>query len=484
MEHNNNNKDMKQGNHLQPLPPELEWSKMKDGILDKMHSIEQAELTQANGKDSRKRTWLFLNLCMTLAFSITIGLIFFYQEETTEQPAQTNDVVQIPDSEANENDSTFSHTPEPTNDQSLPEEFMAGTTESANPNDLLPVPEKSALDQGPQESNRARREKALLSEILSLNANQSPSSFSETAQDGLSQHTSATVDDSVRSHANVPYITTRIQVPLIRQLLPALANQQVANLMNQAPAASDETESTSLPLIPRTQPVNLLVLEGGVNLWTEGYGNSLSDREQYETPIPSFQLQGSYLKGLKGGYFIMAGVQYQQLESRLDYSSTIDDYQITLKDTIVEVRKNLLTGEETLIRGDVVQTVQAERIVRHYNKTQLFKTSLAIGKNWRFNAFQTDVYLGGALNGIVRNQGRMLFDNEIIDYKGNSTPAFQNQWTVDGLAGVRLHYFPYERMGITTSIQAQRSLMNWSTQEGVRLYPFSFGLQLGLSYKL
>lgn len=460
---------------------------MKDGIFGKMQSIEQAELSPVNGKDSGKRIWLFLSLFFALSFTFSVGLIFFLQEETKDQPLQANGFVQTPNAEVNERESAHVHpTPNnPDNQQEAKEQHIAGIPGSANANHQTQVIEKAASKPAPTALGRVQRENNTLSETQSLNENLPSISYSGTAPTDTLRPASESVYSTLIPLEEAMSTTTRIQVPpLTRQLLLSLEGPQVAHLQNQPYSVSEESDSTSLTIIPRTKPVNLLVLEGGVNLWTEGYGNSMSDREQYETPIPSFQLQGSYMKGLKGGYFIMAGLQYQQLESRLDYSNTIEDYQITLEDTIVEIRKNSLTGMETLIRGDAVQSVRAERIVRHFNRTQLFKTSLAIGKQWRFNAFQTDVYLGGALNGIVRNQGRMFFDNEIINYEGTTNPAFHNQWRVDGMAGARVHYFLYDRMGITTGIQAQRSLMNWSTQEGVRLYPLSVSLQVGVSYSL
>ena len=161
-----------------------------------------------------------------------------------------------------------------------------------------------------------------------------------------------------------------------------------------------------------------------------------------------------------------------------------DDYKIILKDTIKLVQNNSLTGEKRVIYGDVEQSVEAHQRIRHYNKTKLFKISMALGKTWKFSSFQTDLYLGGALNTIVHNQGRMFYNDSIIDYNGSSNILFNNQMTIDGILGARLHYFVTKKMGLTTGFKSQKSLTNWSNQDNINFHPVTFSFQLGLSYSL
>jgi hypothetical protein len=97
---------------------------------------------------------------------------------------------------------------------------------------------------------------------------------------------------------------------------------------------------------------------------------------------------------------------------------------------------------------------------------------------------QADVYLGAALNGIGSNRGRRLSQDSIIDYDESSNSIFKNQLMVDAIFGARLHYFLEEGIGVTAGLQAQKSLTNWSNQADINYYPFSIGLQLGLSYRL
>ena len=516
MDSNNNNKPFQQDDGLQPLPPGLEWNNMKDGILGKMQSIEKAELSSANNKSSKKRTWLFLSFFLLLSLIFSAGLFVLQQQDPSghRQETGTAALTTAPGYEDQESANGVNTTPDHPADNTG--EAIPAPAGTATPTDLLPSREETALSQGggSGESEVASAKSAVANDLLQANEETAlpqgggsprrtqtesgelstslPAAEQAQNHDGpdetrlpASHNAGETADDRPAPLTGPqPGAAPATYIPGIDGILPYPATNLLSGTAIPSPYNTGQADSVATPVIPRSKPVNQLVLEGGINFWNEGYGNSSPDRKLYEAPIPSFQVQGSYMKGLKGGYFLMAGLQYQQLESRLDYRDIMEDYQVILKDTIVEVRTNLMTGQETLIRGDAVQTVRAERIVRHYNKTQLLKTSLAFGKSWRFHHFQTDVYLGGALSGILANQGRMVYQDSVIDYNGTSNLFYQNRWTVDGVAGTRFHYFPYQKLGITAGFQAQRSLMNWSKQSDIRFYPLSFGLQFGLSYSL
>jgi hypothetical protein len=120
----------------------------------------------------------------------------------------------------------------------------------------------------------------------------------------------------------------------------------------------------------------------------------------------------------------------------------------------------------------------------HHNRSTMVNVSFAFGKSWRFNSFQTDFYLGSALNSIVHHRGRALHNDSIIDFNGPSNSLIKNQGKIDGMLGVRFHYFLNRHIGITSAFHMQKSLMNWSIEDGVNYAPVSYGLLLGLSYSL
>lgn len=444
-------KKLMQGDQNQPLPPELDWSNMKDGIFDKIQSKEQEEAAQSKNTDSRKRVGLFL----ILFFELALALFFIYPKMTADQMAEAQDAVRLPETDLNKGASNDTEKANLTNQVEQVGDSLREKDLKTDVKDRLITYRESGLNQDSKKS-----------EIPNL----------------VAEQLSGDPHSHEKALKNREYVFPPI--PALQALPIFFSTQITTEKIKYSNFDIQQADSIPLPRIQHRQSPDQLILEGGIIFWDEGYGNTEPERAQYETPLSSFQLQGHYMKRLKRDYFIMAGLQYQQLESRFDYNSTIQDYQITLKDTIIQVRKNLLTGEQTLVRGDVVQYVEAERRVVHYNKTKLLKASIGLGKSWRFHSFQTDVYLGGALNGLVQNQGRTFHQDTILDYNGSSNSLFQNQLTADGFLGARVHYFLTRNMGITTGVQVQKSLMNWSNQENINFFPASFSLQLGLSYSL
>lgn len=487
MDSNNNKiKNWMQGDDHQPLPPELDWSKMKDGIFDKMQSIEQAE----SSSDNRQRSWKRIGLFLFLFFTLSFGLYSLLHKSKTDQHPEAYDVVQLPEADTCESESSITtnsalaNQPERSgNDLQENGEDLLDKNSQQKGDHLLLAYENSGLNQDSKKSQGTQLEVDQGLANQNLGANYPQNNLLTTDLIGTT-HSALDTGQKAYSPSTETRLGNRMLYPGLQPISPYGFDQVGLGKTNLSLLDLQNIDSVSRPATHRFRFPDQLIVEGGINYWNEGYGNSKPDRAQYEAPIPSFQVQGSYMKGLKGSYFVMAGLQYQQLESKLDYRNTIEDYKITLIDTVLQVQNNLLTGKQTIIRGDVEELVNAERRVIHYNKTQLFKASLALGKRWRFNSFQTDVYLGGALNSVVRNQGRMFLENEIIDYQGASNSAFQNQWTLDGVLGVRFHYLLTPVIGITTGFQTQKSLMNWSNQEGINFYPASFGLQMGLSYSL
>lgn len=180
----------------------------------------------------------------------------------------------------------------------------------------------------------------------------------------------------------------------------------------------------------------------------------------------------------------MIGAQYQQLESRFEWNTTIEEYQITLRDTVIEIINNINTGEQTEIIGDVELTVPAERRIRHFNKTRILQIPFALGRTWALKKWQADVLLGGALNILSKNTGRTLYQGEIQAFNGSSTNFINNQMKFNGLVVGRLTYHLKPHIGITSGFQFQKSLSNWSTESDINMRPNIINVDLGITYTI
>lgn len=251
------------------------------------------------------------------------------------------------------------------------------------------------------------------------------------------------------------------------------------------------------PKVPLLQPLTLvraqaaepparaprrLSLLAGVADWRMGHGTDHPARADFESPLLSWQGGITYLHPLPNQFTVLTGLEWRRLESRLDWSTSLDDYQITLQDTILLVETNILTGRESKIRGDVTLTVPANRVVRHHNHTQLIQIPLAVGKTWLYRNWQADLLIGGAFTVYTQHRGRTLYRGEIRDYAGSTTDFIDNRWQFSARLAGRLSYRINRRLGITTGIQWQRSLGNWSTESNIIQRPSLWGVQFGITY--
>ncbi|MDX2136270.1 MAG: hypothetical protein SFV52_15915 [Saprospiraceae bacterium] len=228
-------------------------------------------------------------------------------------------------------------------------------------------------------------------------------------------------------------------------------------------------------------PRKRLVLLGGLSAWSPGYGQDKPERHPYEKTLASGYAELSYIHPLNGGYLLMAGLQYHQLESRFDWSQTIDDYKLTLTDTIIGVTTNALTGKPTVVYGDVTLSVKAQQTVRHYNTTRILQVPVAIGKTWRNKSWQADVLVGGAAAVWTQNNGLTRYQGALLSYSGSKTALINTQWNINGLLKGRLTRLLSDRIGVTAGAQFQKSLTNWSAENGVRMHPNVLSFELGLS---
>jgi hypothetical protein len=100
-----------------------------------------------------------------------------------------------------------------------------------------------------------------------------------------------------------------------------------------------------------SQKAGWIQFSGGLALWNEGYGSSAPERSAYENTLPSYFGRLSYQHVLQSGWTISLGIQYIRLHSEFERTFDIEDYTIVLKDTIIKVQTNSLTGEHQTIRG-------------------------------------------------------------------------------------------------------------------------------------
>lgn len=453
------------------LPPELDWEQMQDGIFEKMNELQSQEKS-TNKYFSIRNIFIVSAIVLIILLSQLICSpkdVKFASEDST--ALESRDVTEIL-----QPTNTLSKIEEKTNASSAVKD--AGYSNSENPltSDIsLEIKSTSNLISNSKKSNsinQARTIKASIVDNNSVNKN--------------------FIDETTNNQTSKNKDGENEKRPLNTSLIETRNHTVISNISTKQLFVDTEPISVILPsfyfnkVTPLSIPKNKgrLSLIGGLSLWTAGYGNPKPERSEYENTMPSFNAQLNYFHPLKKNYTLMIGFQILQLESQFDYSASLDNQTITLTDTIIQIQNNLITGKQTEIRGDVEVAVDAVRNVKHYNTIKIYQIPFAIGKTWISNKWQTDLLIGGTVNILTNNEGRTLFNDEIQDYNSTSTDFLSNQWKLNAMITGRLTYRLNDQFGITTGIQLQRSLINWSTEQNIKMHPSIISLEFGVNYSL
>ena len=430
------------------LPPELEWDQMEQGILQKMEALEA----------SQKPTSFLSDRTLSLILGITILLMLLLlrcsltiAEGSLENPVVSQKGLLDKPQDINTPSNTTANFDQKNNAETqttVSSKTIKNTSENQG---LIQSQHGLVLDSLPNKTNKLDKEKPFVSP---------PINQIETIP-SVSKSTINTIQDAIAL------------LPLKQFRATSIAADR---LDTQLLFNSDSIDQKKPSRIRRQ-----VILSSGLSLWNPGYGNNIPERSAYESQLPSFQAQFNYVQPLKNNFSLQVGMYYQQLESRLDWTTPVD-YTVTLEDAVLEVYTNSLTGQQSEVRGPVDVTVPANRIVRHYNTIQLLQIPVAVGKSFLKNKWQTDVMVGTSLNFYAENNGRTLIQGQVIDYEGANTALWSNQWKWNALVASRLTYRMNTQLGISTGIQFQKSLSNWSLETDIKMRPQFINLEMGLNY--
>lgn len=481
--------DSKHDNHRKlrpledgPLPPELQWENMEAGIFQKMEELQATNT--ADDQKRRRRAFLFFLLFL----GILIPTLLFIDQEPTSKGTTAASAQRILSDgaaadtkvsaaeEGNQMSAALAFDEEATvnstNTQELAplhyeQQNQAVTTSSANYIDSESA--QSTLTEGAN-STPASRSTALGASLV-VEEEVLPTATNEEHPQGFENDLLVPVNLPETSDVS-PLTPSHISYPVVSQ-----SSRQAVEL----PAATLPTPLSDTDKEPR---LSQLWLTGGASWWDPGYGNTKPERNEFETSILSYQAQLNYVYPLRKDWFVMAGIQYQKLESRFDWNAIEDGVQIVLGDTIIQIQQNAITGAQTEIRGDVTLTVNPEREVRHFNSFTLFQVPVAVGKSWGEKKWQTHLMLGAVANLSFSRMGRTLFANKVADFDNDRPNIWSDKLGFNAMFGTGLSYQLTDRLGVMTVFQYQRSLGNWSAEEGVTMRPHILNWSFGAKYSL
>lgn len=453
------------------VPSNLDWEHMQEGIFEKMEDIRMEE-----DQKPKRRLGFWLFLLSAILLSVLLIPQTMKQDETAGSNGRNapQSGIVIPESSNEANDTKEN-------------------SEKSGNTGIAVKASKQVTTQNPEvEKHEARR--ALSGQdynAIKADANAKMARLVDTDKDVLAEAKIGTNREAAQgtspTDANLLDLREASHIAFdAHRAIEKLPVRNTALLTSKRVYGMTEPDGSNLSYRTSMEALNpyqrRIYFDIGMTFWDPGYGNDAPGRASYESALVSSHIQTSYLHPVKNNFFVMAGLSYQQLESVFDYEMTIDDYPITLYDTIVGVENNLISGEQNVLRGDVELMVQADRRVKHYNKTRLLQLPFGLGKTWHQRRFQTDLLIGAVVNLWSQNQGRTIYKGQVVNYKGQSNAVISNQWSMHAMLGTRLTYHLTENIGLSTGIQLQKSLSNWSNEENATMRPLIFNWHLGSSY--
>lgn len=481
-------------------PSELNWENMEEGILNRMEELQSESKPQPVKPFPWKRSTLILIGIIIAGISLIPRIYTPLENEAiTDSSSISTEPIKVESSNSASNHRNNMNILEVTsansttqleneilgsqvNEKSIVENSNFNSTITSNNNDLRSAKDLQIIPPNDNDLESIGELKIINSNDITKGLqypNKNSNTFTITKNESTELLESKTTPSSLNENvllgkpSNTFEEVSFLSIPSI--VFPLEKKLNPINLTIKSAVVFEKK---------KTAPVRFLAM-GEVSMWNMGYGNTKPERDEYETAKVSFGTQLNFIKPLKKDFSLMIGLKYQQLESQFEWKNTITNYNLTLVDTIIEIQNNLITGEQTEVRGDIDFVVSADRIIKHYNKVQFFQIPFAIGKTWKLNKkLQADIFVGGSVNISSIHKGRTIYQGEISNYNDISKDIFNSQLRLNGLVNGKLTYNLNDHFGVVTGFEYQRSLMNWSNEENINMFPNVVSWQLGVSYSI
>lgn len=476
------------GSENTAVPPEFSWENMQDGIYKKMDDMKKPS---SNKKTNFVRIAIVILLLLLIQF--VCSPLPFQKSKQIKEDGQQKDKIIANEAQFEPNTSdTYTdsqNTLEQTSEASEKEKSI--NTAVINKNMLQSnYQNKDAYRHSTKsmsgssqtmENNKVRFKANILSqeekkEDLHSSLIEAESS-SNSDQNYINDQMAELQTDNTTYKQNVSLSALQSIDPITRALL----NSSVESTIPEMDGVYEDIEIKTKENLFNNNRISLM---GGASFWTMAYGDIKPERDAYETAISSFNTSLSYFQKLSKSLELMIGLQYTKLESRFDFEQNIENYTVTISDTLIQIQNNLISGNQTFVRGDVEVPVDARRIVKHYNSTSLIQMPIALGLSLSNASWSYGIYAGALVNIYSSNSGRTYFNDSVFDYQDSQTDFMSNRWKFNALVAGRISYSLNDRIALSTGIQFQKSMMNWSLEENVKMRPSVYSLSLGCTYKL
>lgn len=178
------------------------------------------------------------------------------------------------------------------------------------------------------------------------------------------------------------------------------------------------------------------------------------------------------------------GGEWQQYRSYLSYKSE-RQIRLEVKDTILAIIHNRITGEISYERGDTTVDLIETRKVNHTNVTTAINIPVCVGWYTTYNRWTIGTELGAVINIYAFHSGKTYNSfGEIVRLDNKGTYLAANL----GLSlygGINAGYLITDRHRLLVEFSAQKSLRDWRTDLNPpsTLRPWFIRLGVGMEYK-
>jgi len=465
------------------LPPELGWEQMEEGIMEKMEELETAEAPSKQHNDTAFKIIATLLLCLLPILFFNKGLLLI---RNGDQAGLSTDKMQPKDQASKATPTTSSLSLHPAESQPAVEKSKPVV---ATPEQASTVKPGTSLDRDASSKKAVRsltptgsadaQKTATTPELPTAEQRPQAAASSPTTRKQSAGENTYPKDGRTLTDVGDQQQLDGLLSPIAS--LPAIPISQQGQAKTDLPSVAAKPKSEH-QLLPKHQ----MALTSGISTWKPAYGQVAPEAEAYEQSTLSFYAQLSYTYRFDNNFELSTGLQYQQLQTQLEWSQQIEDYTtVVLQDTIVEIQVNSLTGNSTAVRGDVEVSVNATRNIRHHNEYRLFQIPIAIGKSWAIGEnWQAGISAGAAVNLLTQNKGRSIYQGELEYMDGPTTNLIDNRWGIHGLGSANVGYRINARWGVMAEAQFQKSLTDWSRVPGIQMQTEVTSFGLGIYYAL
>ena len=446
------------------VPEQLDWEKMKGGILSKMEDVTTEQTTPTQSKIS---TYIFI-----VAIIVAILLLLRYcghlpsglqQNATVEQTAYT------------------------------PSDAGLGVQDKGNNlrqnNQVQPQP--SVYENKQVEESEKKNSEVVRIGGASISDR---SGLQKTVQEAISSsdQTAPLLSERHITHSEEPEIQNTYSENVLVQ--KASITQKRKGELNPLPKLPwkefDFTIHANLSKAPIYTEKELLSTRhrlgfaSGMSIWAPTYSSILPDRAKFETQQISYSVQFHYQYYMKRNFYLITGLNLQQLQSRFDWSSTLENYKVTLSDVVVAEVTDAFTGQTDFVKGNITVEGEAERKVRNYNTTTLLQLPLGVGKEYQLGPLHLGLEIGCSINILGVSRGRTLYQNQVVALNQGGNQLFNSQWGINGFVGARLSYGISDQWSIDFGLSYQKAVNDWSLEENIQMRPQILQGSLGIGYQI